>query len=73
VALAGGVTEMTKSSIGSNAPGQAETMPKNLTEAYKWFSLAAATGDAEAAKRRDLVKAELPAAARAGADQAIKA
>ena len=28
VALAGGVTEMTKSSIGSDAPGQAATMPK---------------------------------------------
>ena len=41
-------------------------MPKNLAEAYKWFSLAAANGDAEAAKRRDLVKLELPAHPRRG-------
>ena len=30
--------------------------PKNLDAAYQWFALAAKNGDAEAAKRRDLVK-----------------
>ena len=34
---------------------------KNLMEAYKWFALAAANGDAEAVKRRDLVKLQMPA------------
>ena len=48
-------------------------MPKNLTEAYKWFALAAKNGDAEAAKRRDLVKQELDPASLAAAEQTIQA
>jgi localization factor PodJL len=47
--------------------------PKNLTEAYKWFALAAKAGDQEAAKRRDLVKAELAPAELQAGDQAIAA
>jgi TPR repeat protein len=45
---------------------------KNLPDAYKWFALAALKGDAEAAKRRDLVKLQLPAATLAEAEQAVK-
>ncbi len=45
-------------------------MPKNLGEAYKWFALAAASGDAEAAKRRDQIKSKLDAPTLAKADQA---
>lgn len=48
-------------------------VPKNLTEAYKWFALAAKNGDGEAAKRRELVKLELDPASLAAAEQAIKA
>jgi localization factor PodJL len=48
-------------------------MPKNLTEAYKWFALAAKTGDAEAAKRRELVKLELDPQGLAQAEQEVKA
>ncbi len=47
-------------------------MPKNLTAAYEWFALAAKNGDAEAAKRRDLVKAQLDAKTLATADQTVK-
>ena len=47
-------------------------MPKNLTAAYEWFALAAKNGDAEAAKRRDLVKAQLDAKPLATADQTVK-
>jgi len=48
-------------------------MAKNLATAYQWFALAAENGDAEAAKRRDLVKAQLDAATLASAEQAVKA
>jgi len=44
---------------------------KNLMEAYKWFALAAANGDAEAVKRRDLVKLQMPAEVVAQADRII--
>jgi localization factor PodJL len=47
--------------------------PKNLAEAYKWFALAAKAGDQEAAKRRDLVKAELAPAELQAGEQAIAA
>jgi localization factor PodJL len=47
--------------------------PKNLPEAYKWFALAAKAGDQEAAKRRDLVKAELAPAELQAGEQAIAA
>jgi localization factor PodJL len=45
---------------------------RNLAEAYKWFSLAAARGDAEAAKQRDLVKVQLEPEALAAVVQALK-
>lgn len=48
-------------------------MPKNLAAAYQWFALAAENGDTEAAKRRDLVKAQLDAKTLALAEQAVKA
>jgi len=35
-------------------------MKKDLAKAYKWFSLAAAHGDAEAAKRREVIRVQLP-------------
>jgi localization factor PodJL len=44
---------------------------KNLMEAYKWFALAARSGDAEAIKRRDLVKLQMPAEAVAVADKTV--
>lgn len=37
-------------------------VPKDLRAAYKWFSLAARSGDAEAVRRRDVLKARLPGA-----------
>lgn len=44
---------------------------KNLVEAYKWFALAAKSGDAEAAKRRDAVAAQLDPASLAEAGKAL--
>lgn len=44
---------------------------KDLMEAYKWFALAATSGDAEAIKRRDLVKSQMPAEAVAVADKTV--
>ncbi|MEZ5773539.1 MAG: SEL1-like repeat protein [Hyphomicrobiaceae bacterium] len=41
-------------------------------EAYKWFSLAAASGDKEALARRDEVKKRLSKASVAKAEQAVK-
>ena len=35
--------------------GQGMGVPQNLTESYKWFALAAKTGDADASKKRDEV------------------
>jgi len=46
-------------------------MAKNPADAYKWFSLAAKAGDAEAAKRRDAVKSQLDATALAEAEKAV--
>ena len=43
-------------------------MPKS----YKWFALAAAQGDKEAAKKRDEIAAHLDAAALAAAQHAVK-
>ena len=34
-------------------------MEQNLTEAYKWFALAAKDGDAESARKRDELGAQL--------------
>jgi localization factor PodJL len=47
-------------------------MAKNLGAAYQWFALAAKTGDTEAAKRRNQVKAELDQQTLAAAEQAVK-
>jgi localization factor PodJL len=35
-------------------------VPQDLIEAYKWFSVAATSGDEEAARRRDIIAAALP-------------
>ncbi len=48
-------------------------MPKNLPEAYKWFSLAAKGGDEEAAKRRQLIEVQLTPADLAAAQQSLAA
>lgn len=45
---------------------------KDMAEAYKWFSLAATKGDKEAAKRRDILKAQLAPATLAKANAAVK-
>ena len=42
----------------------------NMAESYKWFALAAAQGDKEAAKKRDEVAAHLDPQALAAAKQA---
>ena len=46
---------------------------KDLPTAYKWFAIGAARGDAEAAKQRDELHKNLPAAALAGLEPQIKA
>jgi localization factor PodJL len=46
---------------------------KDLEEAYKWFSLAARKGDKEAAKRREVIRAQLAPAALAEAEAEVKA
>jgi localization factor PodJL len=48
-------------------------IPKSLPDAYKWFALAGAGGDAEAAKRSALIKLKLDAASLAQAEQAVAA
>ena len=48
-------------------------MQKSLADAYKWFALAATAGDAEAAKRKELIKLKLDAVSLAAAEQAIAA
>ncbi|MBM3544828.1 MAG: hypothetical protein FJX44_10065 [Alphaproteobacteria bacterium] len=47
--------------------------PKDLAEAYKWFALAALNHDAEAAKQRARLEAELDTASLSRAVQAVKA
>lgn len=46
---------------------------RDMVEAYKWYSLAANQMDIEAAKRRDLLKAQLGEKALPAADKAVKA
>jgi localization factor PodJL len=46
---------------------------QNLAEAYKWFALAARDGDAEAAKKRDEVRARLDPQALKSALDAVQA
>jgi localization factor PodJL len=48
-------------------------MQKDLTAAYRWFALAAATRDPEAVKRRDSVKATLSIVGLAEADATVAA
>jgi localization factor PodJL len=48
-------------------------IPQDLSAAYQWFALAAKGGDQEAAKHRDLVKAQLDPAALVAAKQAVAA
>jgi localization factor PodJL len=48
------------------------TGSKNLIESYKWFALAAAQGDKEAARKRDEVAVQLDAKDLALAKQAVK-
>jgi localization factor PodJL len=45
---------------------------KSMAESYKWFALAAAQGDREAAKKRDDVAAHLDPKELTAAKQAIK-
>jgi localization factor PodJL len=47
--------------------------PKDLAEAYKWFALAALNHDAEAAKQRARLEAQLDTASLSRAVQAVKA
>jgi localization factor PodJL len=48
-------------------------IPKDLPGAYQWFALAAKGGDAEAARRQELVKLQLDPASLAEADKAVAA
>ena len=48
-------------------------MPTDLPEAYKWFALAAISGDAEAAKRRKLIKLKLNPDSLGEAEKAVAA
>ncbi len=48
-------------------------MTKDLSAAYKWFSLAATGGDAEAAKRRAVIRVQLAPATLAAADATVTA
>jgi localization factor PodJL len=48
-------------------------MQKDLAAAYKWFSLAAAHGDADAAKRREVIRVQLTPSTLAKADAKLKA
>lgn len=47
--------------------------PKDMAEAYKWFALAALSGDVEAARQRDRLEAELDIQSLTRAVQAVKA
>jgi localization factor PodJL len=47
--------------------------PRDLVQAYQWFAIVAATGDAKAAKRRDQVKSEMTVAEFTKAEQAVRA
>ena len=47
-------------------------MTKNLPEAYKWFALAAIQGDAEAAKRREVIRVQLAPETLKAAEAAVK-
>jgi len=46
---------------------------QNLTEAYRWFALAARGGDAEATKKRDELAARLDPQSLAAVTQAVNA
>ena len=46
-------------------------VPQDLMEAYKWFGIAASSGDAESAKRRDIIGEALSEDDRAKAEEAV--
>jgi localization factor PodJL len=48
-------------------------LPRDMKQAYHWLSLAARTGDKEAARRRDAVRMKLEEAEVAAADAAVNA
>lgn len=48
-----------------------EGMPKNLTEAFKWYALAARSGDTEAARRLEAVRGQLSRSEIAAAERAV--
>lgn len=48
-----------------------EGVPRDLLEAYKWFSLAFQQGDRKAGKNRDVVAAQLTPEQQAAADQLL--
>ena len=46
-------------------------VPQDLIEAYKWFGIAASSGDAESAKRRDIIGEALSEGDKAAAEEAV--
>ena len=46
-------------------------VPQDLIEAYKWFGIAASSGDAESAKRRDIIGEALSERDKAKAEEAV--
>lgn len=48
-----------------------EGVPKNLAEAFKWYALAARSGDTEAARRLDAVRGHLSRSEIAAAERAV--
>jgi localization factor PodJL len=46
-------------------------VPQDLIEAYKWFGIAASSGDAESAKRRDIIGEALSEGDKATAEEAV--
>ena len=46
-------------------------VPQDLIEAYKWFGIAASSGDAESAKRRDIIGEALLRMTRPAAEEAV--
>lgn len=53
-----------------NEAGQG--VPKNLAEAFKWYALAARSGDTEAGKRLEIVRRQMSKGEVAGAEKAVQ-
>ena len=53
-----------------NEAGQG--IPKNLAEAFKWYALAARSGDTEAGKRLEIVRRQMSKGEIAGAEKAVQ-